>query len=199
MVRVRIGELRHSHWVLWIALFSLSALFQSLGWVGQLRFDRELLEQGDYLLLFSSQLVHLNWPHWALNMLGMAMIALLFGRYGTLGYWLWVIVLSASAVGMGLWWLNPELRWYVGLSGALHGLMIGGIFLEMRTNRFAGGALLLAILGKLAWEQLFGASPGSEQLIEGRVVVDSHLYGAVGGAAAAVVWIAAVRWRCKPD
>ncbi len=175
----------HSHWLVWVLLFSLSGLFQLAGWMERLRFDRELLEQGDLLLLFSSQLVHLNWPHWALNMAGLGMIALLFGRYATSYYWGWVTVVSALAVGLGLWTLNPELRWYVGLSGALHGLMMAGILLEMRVNRFAGGFLLLLIVAKLVWEQLGGAMPGSERLIEGRVVVDSHLYGAIGGALAA--------------
>ena len=188
MGRFRIGGSLRSHWTVWIVLFLLSSLFQLLGWVERLRFDRELLEQGDLLLLFSSQLVHLNWPHWALNMAGMAMIALLFGRYGSALYWSWVAFISALAVGIGLWWLNPELRWYVGLSGALHGLMIAGIFQEMRVNRLAGGFLLLAIVGKLAWEQIGGAMPSSERLIEGRVVVDSHLYGALGGVLAAALW-----------
>jgi len=155
----------------------LDGTFPNLGWVERLRFDRELLGQGELLLLFSSQLVHLNWPHWALNMAGMAMIALLFGRYGSALYWSWVAFVSALAVGIGLWWLNPELRWYVGLS-------------EMRVNRLAGGFLLLAIVGKLAWEQIGGAMPSSERLIEGRVVVDSHLYGAVGGVLAAALWSA---------
>ncbi len=189
----------HSHWLVWALLFSLSGLFQLAGWMERLRFDRELLEQGDLLLLFSSQLVHLNWPHWALNMAGLGMIALLFGRYATSYYWGWVTVVSALAVGLGLWTLNPELRWYVGLSGALHGLMMAGILLEMRVNRFAGGFLLLLIVAKLVWEQLGGAMPGSERLIEGRVVVDSHLYGAIGGALAAGIHLLVARRKGLPS
>ena len=194
MHHYRTGELWQSHWVVWITLFLLSGLFQLRGWVERLRFDRELLGQGDLLLLLSSQLVHLNWPHWALNMAGMILIALLFGRYGSALFWSWVTLVSALAVGTGLWWLNPGLRWYVGLSGALHGLMIAGIFREIRVNRFAGGLLLLVIAGKLAWEQIGGPMPSSERLIEGRVVVDSHLYGAIGGAVAAGLWL--VLKRC---
>ncbi len=197
MQRFRIDGPWQSHWVVWGTLFLVSSLFQFLGWEEWLRFDREALARGELLLLFSSQLVHLNWPHWALNMAGMVMIALLFGRYGSVFYWWWIALVSASAVGVGLWWLNPELRWYVGLSGALHGLMIAGIFLEIRTNRLAGVFLLLVIVGKLAWEQIGGAMPSSERLIEGRVVVDSHFYGAVGGAIAAGLWLALkrrIRW-----
>ena len=187
-MRFRIGDLYRSHWIVWAGLFLLSSLFQLLGWVDWLRFDRTLLDEGQVQLLFTSQLVHLNWPHWALNMAGMTMIALLFGRYGSALYWLWIVTVSALAVGIGLWWLNPDLRWYVGLSGALHGLMLAGILQEMRVNRVAGGILLLLIVAKLAWEQFAGAMPSSESLIKGRVVVDSHLYGAIGGVIAAGLW-----------
>ncbi len=181
-------RLRRSHWLVWGGIFLLSAMFQLLGWVEWLRFDRELLDEGRIVLLFSSQLVHMNWPHWALNMAGMVLIATLFGRYGSAAYWLWVLVISALATGLGLWWLNPELHWYVGLSGALHGLILAGILLDMHTHRTSAVVLLLLVAGKLLWEQLAGATPGSERLIDGRVVVDSHLYGAIGGVIAVVLW-----------
>ncbi len=184
----RMTELYRTHWVVWGGLFLLTALFQALGWVEWLRFDRSLLDDGHVLLLFSSQLVHLNWYHWALNMAGMFMIALLFGRHGTPLFWGWVLLVSALAVGVGLWWLNPALHWYVGLSGALHGLMLAGIVLEMRTDRKTGWFLLLVVVAKLGWEQFAGAMPTSEKLIEGRVVVDAHLYGAIGGGIAVLAW-----------
>ncbi len=196
-MRFQMSELWRSHWVVWVGLFVTSTLFQLLGWVNWLRFDRSLLDNGHVLLLFSSQLVHLNWPHWTLNMAGMATIALLFGRYGSVLYWLWVVTVSALAVGIGLWWLNPELHWYVGLSGALHGLMLAGIIREMRFNRISGGIVLLLITAKLAWEQFAGAMPGSENLINGRVVVDSHLYGAIGGVIAAGLWFVVSGFRAR--
>ncbi len=176
--------LYRSHWMVWAALFAVSGGFQYLDLVDWLRFDRKLLDEGYVWLLFSSQLVHLNWSHWVLNMAGMAMIAVLFGRYGDVSYWLVVLVISASAVGIGLWWLKPELRWYVGLSGALHGLMLAGILREIQLRIWSAVALLILVVGKLVWEQMAGAMPGSESLIAGRVVVDSHLYGALGGAVA---------------
>ena len=143
-------DLWHSHWVVWIVLLLTSGLFQYLGWVELLRYDRKLVGEGQILLLFGSQLVHLNWPHWALNMAGMIMIAVLFGAYGSIGYWLWVLAVSAFAVGAGLWLLNPELRWYVGLSGALHGLMLAGIMRDMRFHRWSAAMLLVLVVGKLS-------------------------------------------------
>jgi len=42
--------------------------------------------------------------------------------------------------------------------------------------------LLVLVVGKLVWEQLTGALPGSESIAGGEVLVDAHLYGAIGGA-----------------
>ena len=47
------------------------------------------------------------------------------------------------------------------------------------------------VVAKLAYEQIVGPLPGSESVAGGVVVVNSHLYGAVGGALAAVV---IMRW-----
>lgn len=41
--------------------------------------------------------------------------------------------------------------------------------------------LLLALCGKVAWEQLYGGLPGSTGLTGTTVIVDAHLYGLVGG------------------
>ena len=173
----------------------MSSLFQLLGWENHLRYDRDLVAQGRYFLLYSAQLVHLNWSHWMMNMAGLVMTALLFGHRASFWQWLLVFAVSASAVGLGLWWFDPELRWYVGLSGALHGLLVAGAIFELRHHRLSGGLLLVLLAGKVLWEQLAGPMPGSESFIDGHVVVNSHFYGAVGGAVAALGLFVWTRFR----
>ena len=54
-------------------------------------------------------------------------------------------------------------------------------------------ALLLSayLVGKLAWEQRFGALPLSGDM---PIVVDAHLYGSIGGAVAGfILWVQAHR------
>jgi len=170
---------------LWLLLALLSALLQAAGWVADWRFDRGLIDSGHYWLLFSGHIVHLNWNHWALNMAGLAVVAFFFSVYATLLQWLFVVFVSALSVGLGLYWLNPELVTYVGLSGVLHGLFIYGAIHETRHYPVSGAALLVLLIGKLSWEFFNGALPGSEELTSGHVVTDAHLYGAVGGAVAA--------------
>jgi rhomboid family GlyGly-CTERM serine protease len=84
-------------------------------------------------------------------------------------------------IGLGLYWFHPELIWYVGLSGVLHGLFIYGAIREIRFYPFSGYVLVLLLVGKLFWEFMNGPLPGSEEMTGGNVVVDAHLYGAMAG------------------
>lgn len=106
---------------------------------------------------------------------------------------------SALFVGLGLYWFNPIIAWYVGLSGVLHGLFVFGVINEIKVYPTSGVVLLFLIIGKLLWEMFNGALPGSEDMAGGSVVTDAHLYGAIGGAVSTVIIIAIIRIRhgCK--
>ena len=70
----------------------------------------------------------------------------------------------------------------MGLSGVLHGaLAAGAIGWWRHESRPLALALTAVLVGKLAWEQWHGALPLSGDM---PVVVDAHLYGAIGGALA---------------
>ncbi|MCW8924293.1 MAG: rhombosortase [Gammaproteobacteria bacterium] len=178
--------LRWNH-ALWLFILLFSAFLQASGQVPSWRFDRVLIEGGDYWLLLSGNIVHLNWMHWALNIAGLTIGIFFFGSYGSVFHWLFVIFISAVFVGVGLYWFNPEVTSYVGLSGVLHGLLIYGGVREIRVYPASGYAFLFILVAKLIWEILYGVVPGSEDLITGRVVTDAHLYGAIGGALATVL------------
>ncbi len=168
--------------ILWGILWLLCVALQYFELSSQLRFDRARIDEGQWWLLISGNLVHLGWNHLWLNMAGLALVAVFFSTYYRYAEWLALLLLSSVFVGVGLYWLNPELIWYVGLSGVLHGLFIAGGWQEYKRYGKSGALLLLLIVGKLVWEQLMGAMPGSEAVSGGRVMVDAHLYGALGGA-----------------
>jgi len=150
-----------------------------------LRFERTLILQGEVWRLITGHLVHLGWSHLLLNLAGLALIWGLFQRQlGTLEWW-WVWLASTLAVSAGLFFFDLNLGWYVGLSGVLHGLFIAGLLMALRQDPWWGdGALLAVVVAKLAWEQLYGSLPGTSSLAGGNVIVDAHLYGAIGGAVA---------------
>lgn len=170
-------------WAL-LALCALLVLITLSGEPGRhwLRYDRAALAGGELWRLVTGHLVHLDLHHTLLNCLGILLMWALFARDYPPRQWL-VIVLGSIAVidaGLALW--DSTLRWYVGSSGALHGVMAAGTLAHLRRRERDGWLLAAFLAGKLVWEQSFGALPLSG---DDPVVVDAHLFGAAGGLAAA--------------
>ncbi|MGH8185822.1 MAG: rhombosortase [Steroidobacteraceae bacterium] len=156
-------------------------------WREALRYERAAVLRGEYWRLLTGHLVHGTTQHLVLNALGLGVIAALFPREFSLRGWLVVAVLSMAVIDLGFVLWEPQLEWYVGLSGVLHGLLAAGAIAWWR-HESKGFALALSaiLIAKLAWEQWRGALPLSGDM---PVIVDAHLYGAIGGAlAAAVLW-----------
>jgi membrane associated rhomboid family serine protease len=88
------------------------------------------------------------------------------------------------------------LQWYLGLSGVLHGALAAGAIAWWRHETKALAlTLTLILVAKLGWEQWHGALPLSGDML---VVVDAHLYGAIGGAiAAGVLWLRKRGWPAR--
>jgi membrane associated rhomboid family serine protease len=136
-----------------------------------LRYERAAVLEGEWWRLLTGHLVHGGLRHLSLNVAGIGLVALLFGRDYSPGHWLFVLLASTLAIDLGFVFYQPQLEWYVGLSGVLHGCIAGA---------------------KLFWEQYRGALPLSGDM---PVVVAAHLYGAIGGAlAAASIAILQQRW-----
>lgn len=152
-----------------------------------LRYQAADVKAGEIWRLLSANLVHLGWGHTLMNLLGLGLIWGLFWNCFSQRQWLIITLVSGLSVSLGLLVLNPNLVWYVGLSGVLHGLFVAGALGAIRRGDRRETILLAAIVGKLLWEQSFGALPGSADMAGGPVVVDSHLYGAIGGALVALL------------
>jgi rhomboid family GlyGly-CTERM serine protease len=154
------------------------------------RYERTALAAGELWRLATGHLVHLSPGHTALNVTALAIIALLFDAVLDSLDWLVAASVSAFAIDAGLYVLNPEVSWYVGLSGALHGILVTGA-LALAVARIRFGLILLAlVVAKIGWELWRGPLPFSELTSGGPVVTEAHLYGALGGALA----FAALHW-----
>jgi rhomboid family GlyGly-CTERM serine protease len=174
------------------ALIALvSFIFQVADLVPQFRYDRSLVEQGQWWLFITGNLVHLGWGHLVLNLAGLAMVWWFFIDDLSVWEWLLALLVSGLFVTLGLYFFDPYLIWYVGLSGLLHGLFVaGGVRLLGKEFGFAL-VLLVVLAGKLAYEQFFGSLPGTSEMSGGPVVVNAHLYGAIGGVVSGILmaWI----------
>ncbi len=146
-----------------------------------LRYDRNAILSGEVWRIFTGHLAHLTWTHLLMNLLGLALVWGLFDRYIPTKRWWHAILFSMFGISLLLMVVDSHLRWYVGLSGVLHGMFIVGCLYDMKSGRWDSKILLLLIIAKLLWEQLVGPLPGSEKAAGGAVVVDAHLFGALMG------------------
>ncbi len=177
----------------WFAMLLLVVAIVALSATGEagrgyLRFERmAILNDRQYWRLLTGHLVHGSWQHTWLNLAGLGLVAMLFRGVYTPMQWCRIGLLSALCIDLGLVMLMPKLQWYVGLSGVLHGLLAAGAVAWWRIeNPWFAAALSVLLIGKLCWEQWQGALPLSGDL---PVIVNAHLYGALGGVLAGVLML----------
>lgn len=76
---------------------------------------------------------------------------------------------------------SPDLIWYAGLSGALHGIFAWGACVDIKEKMKSGWLLLIGLAIKVGYEQIDGSSEQVANLIDAKVAVDAHLFGALTG------------------
>jgi len=169
----------------------VSLLLELLGDGGRLAlaYNRDALEAGEFWRLLTGHFVHLSLTHALLNLAGLALVVWIVGHAFSWSQWLFVTFVSIVIIDVGFWFLNPELAWYVGISGFLNGILAAGLVIGVAGREPGSMVLAVVVLAKLTWEQTVGPLPGSESTSGGDVVVIAHIYGAAGGLlAAAILW-----------
>ncbi len=173
------------------AIVSLLALLAQSGGekaILLLRYQRDALASGEVWRLMSGHLVHVNWTHLGMNLAGLWLVWQIFYPLLRQGQWWLVFGASLLVIDLGLHYFNPQLLWYVGLSGILHGLFAAGAVMMIRERGIRGSLFLLLLVIKLGWEIWQGAMPGSAESIGAAVITDAHLYGAIGGTVMALLF-----------
>lgn len=178
---------QRGHVVLIGALLAAIVLLAFTGEEGRLllRYERQAVLHGELWRLLTGHLVHGNLWHLTLNVAGISLVGLLFGRDYTSWQWLFIALMSTVAIDLAFVFYTPQLEWYVGLSGVLHGAIVAGLIAWWSyENRLLTLTVAVVLIAKLAWEQFRGALPFSGDM---PVIVDAHLYGAIGGALGALL------------
>ncbi len=160
-----------------LLLFNMPASWQQL-----LAYQRDSLAAGELWRLLSGHLLHSNGYHLLLNGGGLLIMMLLHASYQRQVALLWQCLFSALMISTLLYWLQPQVQQYVGLSGVLHGLLFFGALMDIKTAKTGGVLLTLGILAKIAYEQYQGPDVELGRLIDATVAIDAHLYGVISGA-----------------
>nr|WP_232362620.1 rhombosortase [Salinimonas chungwhensis] len=146
-----------------------------------LAYDRYALQGWETWRVITGNFVHTNGYHLLLNLAGLALLWLLYAEHFSVTVFLKVFIWCSLGTTLGIYWFSPQLIWYAGLSGALHGVFVWGASKDIIRGILSGWLLLAGVIGKIIYEQLYGSSTGVAELIDASVAVDAHLYGALSG------------------
>lgn len=173
--------------ILSFAIIAQLSLSSGADW---LQYAKPEVESGQWWRFITGNFIHLNWRHFTLNAFALIVIIYLFPKILFFRELLLVLLLCCLSVTIGLWIFFPSIYWYVGLSGALHGLLVTMLFLDLAAEKSALNiGLLVLLLVKLIWEIQVGPLPGSEVTAGGSVVVEAHILGSSGGIVLAICFL----------
>lgn len=167
----------------WLPPAALMALLAVLALGGEpvrsaLRYDSVAIGAGQWWRVLSGSFVHLGWWHLFLNEMGVLVLVLLCPDALSPAVWIRRLLLLGIGMGLGLYFFVPGTRWYVGMSGVIHGLFVLGLTRQILVERDLIAAGCLAYLvGKIGWEMYSGVPVSDEAALGGKVLVESHLYG----------------------
>lgn len=146
-----------------------------------LAYDRYAIQGLETWRILTGNIVHTNGYHLLLNLAGLILLWALHGEHYRVGRFLKVFVWCSIGTSVGLYFFAENLIWYAGLSGALHGMFVWGSCMDINTRVRSGWLLLAGVAIKIGYEQISGSSTHVAALIDAKVAVDAHLYGAISG------------------
>ncbi|GAA0198186.1 rhombosortase [Kangiella japonica] len=168
-----------------ICIALIFALPESSLW---LSYDRGAVASGELWRFFTPNFVHLGLTHTFLNLAGLWFTMFLFIHLLNFKDWLsWFLILFiANIVGLHLW--VPELHNYVGMSGALYGLIAAAAAAELRLGVKLSGLLLLIVGVKIFAPQIFGVESSYNEWLGGNVIEEAHVIGFIEGIILGLTW-----------
>jgi|TARA_B110000881_G_scaffold219607_1_gene241990 rhomboid family GlyGly-CTERM serine protease len=160
---------------------------------GSLIYQRDMINQGQWWRIISAAFFHTNIFHLILNVTAVLLLWVLHGNFYNTQSYLLTFFFCAFMSSIGIHFFSYDVKQYLGLSGALHGVFFWGAIQEIKHEQKIGYLLAAGIVLKLLYEQLFGASFDTIELIDADVAIDAHLWGVLGGAIASLPLMSAKR------
>jgi rhomboid family GlyGly-CTERM serine protease len=160
-----------------------------------LRFDRGDIYEGEIWRLITGHFVHLGIYHALMNIIGLLLIPSIFPAAIDNKNLPKAILFIAVSISLALLTCSPQLDWYLGFSGVLHGLFAFCIVLHLSSKMSIDWLILGALTFKVIYEQLPDYDANYlKDYIHAPVAVDAHLYGTLAG----IIWGLLTRFRLIP-
>jgi len=164
--------------LLTIAIFLAPASMQS-----ELVYARASVANGEYWRLVTAHFVHQDARHLALNLTSWILMTT-WGHFvlqQTLS-WTKTVFSCCLMVGLGLFYFDPQIPAYIGLSGVLYGSFVADLTISALVSNQLARLGLVLVFGKLLFDKFFGHDFGSLLLSPSQIsAVHAHLWGALTG------------------
>jgi len=172
---------------------SASLLFPPIGEL--LEWSRTEMAQGQWWRLLTGHWIHLGFIHLTLNLAGLALLTVLFERPIPVAWWIGYLFAAPVALSLGLLLAVPELDWYRGFSGCLHGIFVMLALINLPRTPWWSGLLLAGLIIKLVAEAI--SPSGTAELIGAAVIYQVHWLGAVAGLAPGLMLLLMARQAAR--
>ena len=140
-------------------------------------YQRQSLEQGQLWRLFSGHFVHLNDKHLILNLIAWVIIFFLGLNYLSLLRWIVLLFILTLSISVGLYYFVPEIVYYGGLSGVLHGYFAYVLVEWIKNKQRLAWIILLLLIAKTLIENFSDIGSSTAEYLDLRVVTEVHLIG----------------------
>ena len=144
-------------------------------------YERHALESGEIWRLLSGHLTHLNNKHLILNMIAWVIIFFLGFNYLSPLKWVVLLLVFSLAISAGLYYFVPEIIFYGGFSGVLHGYFAYILIEWIKSGQKVAWLILLLLIAKVIAENFSDLGSSTAEYLDLRVVTEVHLIGVIIG------------------
>lgn len=130
--------------------------------------------------IISGHFVHASWPHLLINLVNVILLRAVFREWLPTRDFILFLAFSAVFISIGLW-LTTNFTSYVGFSGIFHGLLIYLLLTYWHHSRTLFSIAIICLIGKILYEQIYGASAALAEFIGVGVAIESHSLGVTSG------------------
>jgi rhomboid family GlyGly-CTERM serine protease len=188
-------EIKKHYWRLALvcsAFLAIAAVLQASSGVewASLNF-REVLN-GQLWRLVTGHLIHTDWQHYAMNMVGLSLCIVVFRDDLSAKHWPWSFIFISLFSSLTMLFTAVPYDRYLGFSDVLHGwILLGAMAIAHKEPRFT--LLIFVLFWIKILEEQYQLAFFTSYGVSGNVAKESHIYGAIGGLLYAVMFIPSFR------
>lgn len=192
-------EIKKHYWRLALvcsAFLALAAGFQATSGVEWASLNFREVQNGQLWRLVTGHLIHTDWQHYAMNMVGLSLCIVVFRDDLPAKHWPLSFIFISLFSSLAMLFTDVPYDRYLGFSDVLHGwILVGAMAIAHKEPRFTLMIFVLFWMKILEekYQLIFFTSYG----VSGNVAKESHIYGALGGMFYSVMFIPSFRLVLK--